>query len=349
MRTSSHAIAVTVALLGISLGLVADGCGDKRPIVQVGDWTITSQAIDHWMTVIAPGGFVPDAPNYGRCVSRLSRASASRAGISEGAARRRCRVSYYTLRHRATEALISAAWVLSTAAEEGLQTIDGRLDEAELDGRAVNGPRADGRFREELTRATAQVRSTLLDPVDARISATLEADFNSREGRSSRLERRDAEVIRTKSRSASLEAKSAIEQGARFAQVARRISVDTLSRVDGGLVRGIVRSQEDKPLKRAVFGAKLGVLTGPVMLEPGRFYLFEIVKIRPAVHVTLLEFEAARRPRLQAQAYSEVLAHWVGEWVARTACRAGHVVPGCKQFRGSSTGLSRALLPQASQ
>lgn len=102
---------------------------------------------------------------------------------------------------------------------------------------------------------------------------------------------RDVEVIRTHTSRAGKQARAQIEMGVPFAQVAARFSSDARGKTNGGSVTGVVRSQEDRPLGTAVFSAKLHVLTGPVRLEPGNYYVFRIRAIRPPVHISLADYE----------------------------------------------------------
>jgi PPIC-type PPIASE domain len=149
-------------------------------------------------------------------------------------------------------------------------------------------------------------------------------------------EERDAEVIRTTTLPTADKAKREIEAGDRFAEVAARVTVDATGKTNGGLVPAIVRSQEDPPLAKAVFSARLHALTGPVMLEPHRYYLFRIKTIRPARDTTLEEFEASALGRYLRAAMARLASEWIAKLTASTHCRKGYVVEGCRQFAGAA-------------
>lgn len=117
---------------------------------------------------------------------------------------------------------------------------------------------------------------------------------------------RDVEVIRTRTLQAGEEARAQIEAGMPFARAAARFSVDAQGKTNGGLVTAVVRSQEDPPLAKAVFSAKLHVLTGPVRLEAGRYYLFRIRKINPPKHVTLADYEASQLESYRRRYYVQL-------------------------------------------
>lgn len=102
---------------------------------------------------------------------------------------------------------------------------------------------------------------------------------------------RDVEVVRTGTLRASRQARAQIEAGVPFARVAARFSADARSKTFTGLVKSVVRSQEDPPLAKAVFSAKLHVLVGPVRLEPGNYYVLRVKAINPPKNVTLTEYE----------------------------------------------------------
>jgi hypothetical protein len=121
-----------------------------------------------------------------------------------------------------------------------------------------------------------------------------------------RAQSRDVEVIRTRTLQAGEQARAQIEAGMPFAEAAARFSVDARGKANGGSVTGVVRSQEDPPLARAVFSAKLHVLAGPVRLEPGHYYLFRIRKVNPPKHVTLGDYEASQLEGYRRRYYAQL-------------------------------------------
>jgi hypothetical protein len=266
---------------------------------------------------MAPGGVVPDPPRYEKCAAELRVTSAHLARRSAQQLEGDCKRRYTSLEQRVMASLIGSAWLRGEAVERHLPQSNG------------------GVLTGSQTRAlTREVIGSVLSDSRAGARAQAVRYYQENKSRFDAPEQRDAEVVRTKTLTASMQAAKAIRAGDPFALVAARDSVDAAGKENGGLVHGIVLSQEDPPLKRAVFKASLHVLTGPVQLEPGRFYLFEIVGIRPARHVSLARIEAALMPKLERRALAKFSAEWAAKWTAMTSCSSGFVVAGCRQYKG---------------
>jgi parvulin-like peptidyl-prolyl isomerase len=148
----------------------------------------------------------------------------------------------------------------------------------------------------------AKVRAT----ADAMAHAEIVALYNQNIDKFITPQSRDVEVIRTRTLQAGEKARAQIDAGVPFAKVAARFSVDGLGKTNGGLVLGVLRSQEDRVIAKALFSAKLHVLTGPVRLEPGRYYLFRIRRIRPPKHITLASYEASQLAHFRQQYYAQL-------------------------------------------
>lgn len=82
-------------------------------------------------------------------------------------------------------------------------------------------------------------------------------------------------------------------------------------------------------LAPAVFSARLHVLTGPVRLEPGRYYLFRIRSVKPPKNMTLAEVEARRLDGFRRSALSRIGEEWTDRLSITVECQADHLVEGC--------------------
>src|SRR5262249_48233758 len=101
--------------------------------------------------------------------------------------------------------------------------------------------------------------------------AQIEKYYKENPARFSVPERRDLEVILTKTEAQAKSAKGEVSSGKSFASVAKQRSVDPTSKSNGGLLPGVVKGQEEKALDAAVFAAKVGELKGPIK-TPFGFY-----------------------------------------------------------------------------
>jgi hypothetical protein len=254
----------------------------------------------------------------------------------------RCEGQYEVLKQRVLGFLISAEWLLGEAANRSLSPArpeSRRRLVAASDGLAAsNGQsQSDLLLRAGVQLATSELRQEVLTASPLAKPAQLAVDYHQYSQRLASLEQRDAEVVRTRTKIAALRAAQEIRSGVPFSSVAKRRSVDALGKTNGGLVPGIVRSQEDPVLGNAVFSARPHDLTGPVQLEVGRYYLFEVIRVATPRHETLTQFTASMSRQLRKRTLAAFAEAWKRNWTAKTDCHAGYVVPQCSQYRGPQT------------
>lgn len=142
-----------------------------------------------------------------------------------------------------------------------------------------------------------------------------------------RPERRDLEVIGNSNLGVVVKAKREIEAGVDFLQIAKRVSTD--QEAPGGLEHPLARGEEEPDYDRVVFAAPPHKLIGPV--EQAFYYIFEVIRIRPAHEESLALAAATIKRRLANQRAQSVLrAQFEQTWRVRTTCHLGHVSARCR-------------------
>src|SRR5207253_6329947 len=158
-------------------------------------------------------------------------------------------------------------------------------------------------------------------------------------------EKRDLELILTKTEGAAKKAKGEVESGKSFASVAKSSSIDPTSKANGGLLPGVVKGQEEKSLDQAVFSAKKNVLSGPVKTAFG-YYIFRVKNTTAGSQQSLQQAKPTIEAQLKATRQQSSLTTFVKrfktKWTAKTDCRAGFVVMDCKQYKAPKTTPSKA-------
>jgi hypothetical protein len=297
-----------ISVLGAVLATVAMSCGrgaQGKVIVRVGDMTITTAALAQRMSAIATEHLVPDPPRYTKCIAHqkaLAPESVSFELESE------CRRQYRALRRQALDFLISSSWLTGEAEDRGLGVFN----------RA--GP------------AERKIRR-LLENGERQITATQIADYYRRNLK--RFERREGRFF-------------IIAEQLKSVQLARRVKREALRGkplpqpvFHQYLVRPSPTDTETKrPIVKAIFAAKLHVLSGPMPLS-GHYSLFKLTRIVPT---TVQPFAHVRRrianelANLQRRrTLAGFIATWRSKWIAKTDCSAGYVVQKCSQYRGQKT------------
>ncbi len=145
-------------------------------------------------------------------------------------------------------------------------------------------------------------------------------------------ETREVRVIRTLTAAAGERARHQIATGESFASVARRDSIDKISRAHGGLTE-IVRGGNPPALAAAVYVARPGRLGGPVKTPLG-YFVFRVESVTPRSVRPLAQVAGAIRQQLTETRRTQRLAAfkkaYTERWRSRTDCRPGFVVSDCR-------------------
>jgi foldase protein PrsA len=164
--------------------------------------------------------------------------------------------------------------------------------------------------------------------------------YNENSSRYGTPEKREVRIVLTKTESAASSAKKEIESGKSFASVAKSRSIDPTSKADGGLIKGVVKGEEEKALSEAIFAAKTHVLSGPVK-TPFGYYIFEVEAVAAGSTTPLKGVEAEIKQQLiatrQSKAITEFVKNFKKKWQAKTECRAGYQVADCKGYKAPKT------------
>jgi foldase protein PrsA len=366
VRFLSALSAVFFAVVGLS------ACGGipGNAVVQVGGNPISKATFEHWLTVAAaasasaPGEkpVIPDPPNYSQCIAHLE-ATAPKPAKGQpkpttAQLKSECEQQYKSLQQEVLGFLISSEWVLGEAASLGVTASDKEVKKRFEQIRNQQFPKA-SEFERFLTNSGQSVSDLLLrvklnllsskiqqKVVRSKANVTKAAIAKYYKENPSRFgvpERRDLEIILTKTEAQAKKAKQEVESGKSFASVAKKVSIDPTSKQNGGLLPGVVKGQEEKALDEAAFKAKVNVLEGPVKTPFGT-YVFRVKKITPGSSQSLAQSEATIKAQLTATQQQSALTNFVKKfkkkWTEKTDCRSGFVVMDCKQYKapkGSST------------
>jgi foldase protein PrsA len=373
----TRCLAAPGAVLLVAAGLSACGGGvPSNAVVQVGGTPITKAAFAHWMNVAAasssPAGATektkppaPDPPDFTACIAHLEATTAKAAkgqpAPSKAALKSQCEQQYKSIQQEVLGFLISSSWVLGEAAHLGVNVSDQEVHKQFTTLKNAEFPKAadfekflassgqtvsDVLLRVKLNLLSTKIQQKIVKNKSNVTHAQVVRFYNENPSRFGVPEKRDIRVILTKTEAEALKAKEEIEKGQSFASVAKRVSIEPISRSSGGLIPGITKGEEQKPLDEAIFGAKkLNVVGGPIK-TPFGYYVYEVVKITPGKQQTLAQSESAIKQQLTATGEQAALTKFVKEfkskWQAETDCRPGYVVPDCKQYKApkGSTGAT---------
>jgi foldase protein PrsA len=373
LRLTSALGAVLFALVGLS------ACGSSgipgNAVVQVGGTPITKTAFQHWIGVAAISGdtsagralavkpAAPEPPEYTACVAHLNETAqaelaAKRLKVLPTTAKLKtaCAQQYKNLSQEVLGFLISSQWVIGESSSLGVKLTDAEVKKQFVKIRSQQFPTAaefekflsssgqtvsDLLLRVKLNMLSQKIQQKIVKSKGTVSQAQIQKYYNENTSRFGAPEKRSVELVLTKTEAAAKSAKKEIESGKSFASVAKRVSVDPVSKIKGGLVPEVTKGEQEKSLDAAIFSAKASVLSGPVKTPTG-YYIFEVQSIKAASQQTLAQVQTSIKQQLtatqQQQALSKFVKDFKTKWLAKTDCRAGYVVTDCKQYKAPKTG-----------
>lgn len=146
-------------------------------------------------------------------------------------------------------------------------------------------------------------------------------------------EMRDLRIVLTKTKAQAEQAKKELDGGAKFADVVKKHSIDTITKKDGGKLQNVAKGQQEKALGDASFAAKKGEIVGPIKTETG-WYVVQVDKITPSKVVPFKDVKEQIKQQLTQTKPQEALTKWQTEtldtWKEKTNCRKGYIVDFCK-------------------
>jgi parvulin-like peptidyl-prolyl isomerase len=367
-------LAAPGAVFLVAVGLSACGGVSSNAVVQVGGMPITKTAFAHWMEVAAASSspssatekskpVAPDPPDFTACIAHLE-ASAPKPAKGQPAPTKaelksQCEQQYKSIQQEVLGFLISSQWVIAEGAHLGVKVSDQEVKKQFEQLKNAEFPKAedfekflansgqtvsDVLLRVKLNLLSTKIQQKIVKTKSQITHAQIAKYYNENPSRFGVPEKRDIRVILTKTEAAAKKAREEIESGQSFASVAKRVSIEPISRSSGGLIPGITKGEEQKPLDQAIFSAtKLNVVGGPIK-TPFGYYVYEVVKITAGTHQTLAQSESAVKQQLTSTQEQAALNKFVKEfkkkWMAETDCRAGYVVPDCKQYKAPKAGAT---------
>jgi foldase protein PrsA len=365
------------AVLFALVGLAACGGIPGNAVVQVGGTPVTKDDFNHWMGVAATtssataGGaaakpVLPEPPNYKACIAHLQATTPAPAkgqtAPTTAQLKSQCEQQYKQLQQQVLGFLISSDWVLGEAGALGVKIPDAEVHKQFAKIKTSQFPRpaeyekflatsgqttSDLLLRVKLNLLSSKIQEKVAKRKHAVSKAEIEKYYNENKQRFGTPEKRTVELILAKTEAEAKKAKQEVESGRSFASVAKRVSIDPLSKANGGLLT-VVKGQQEKALDEALFSAKQNVLGGPLKTAFG-YYIYRIKSASLGNQQSLSQAEAAIKSQLTATQSQTALSSFVKEfrnkWKAKTECRSGYVVKDCAQFKEPKTSTTTTGAP----
>lgn len=372
MASPRRIISALGAFFVLALLLAACGGVPGNGVARVDDTVIKKSTFDHWVTVAAlssqtPGSTaavtVPDAPNYTKCIAakrtQQPKPTAGQPQQTDAQLKAACDQDYKSLQQQVMQFLISAQWIQGEANDLGIHVTDKDVQTEFQKQKKQSFPKeadyaaflkssgmsqADILLRVKLDLLSNKIRDKVTKGKTKVTEQQIAAYYAANKSRFGQPQRRDLLVVLTKTQANANKAKAALASGQSFASVAKKYSIDSASKAQGGKLT-VSKGQQEQALDTAVFAAKPGVVAGPVKTQLG-YYVFKVTKNTAGTQQSLDQARASIKSLLTTQNQQKALQDFVKKfqkkWKGRTDCRKGYVVQTCKNAPKQSTTSTSA-------
>ena len=323
----------------------------SNAVASVDGTPVTKADYERWVAIMARSNgapVVPDPPTYARCIAGIQEAARRVRGQrvpSDSAARAQCRQLDEQVRNQVMAMLIQSIWFEDEAKELGIELSDRDVERRLEETKRAQFPRRgdyerflrtsgmteeDVLFQLRLQELPARITERIQRQAGDVTEADITAYYNRNREQFAVPERRDLEIVLTRTEAQAEAAKREIEDGASWASVARRSSTDALSKGNGGRLLGVARGQQDRALDTAAFNAKVDTIVGPVRGQFG-WYIVRVTRVTDARQNSLADSREAIRAQLEQTKGQDELTRFGREfqerWSELTECRTGYVIP----------------------
>jgi foldase protein PrsA len=375
VRTSLRILLALGAFFVATTVLVACGSSDNsvpgNAVATVDGTAITREDYEKWAEITAKssvqGGaeaVIPDPPTFTRCIATLRRRSRPARGQpapTDVTLRAQCRQQNEALVQQTVGTLIQNIWIEKEAEDQDVSVSDAdirrqfevtkrqsfRSEKAYQRFLAQSGMTEDDVMERVRIQAIAAALTRKIQNSSSPVTdAQIQSYYNRNKAEFAVPERRDVQLILTRTEAQANAAKSAVQNGTSWAAAARQYSTDAASKATGGELKSVGQGQQDRAFDQAAFSARKGVIVGPVKGQFG-YYVLRVTKISPARQTPLSESRAQIRALLQQQGQQTRMSTFIRDfqqrWRDKTNCREGYVVQLCKNApapRATSTAAS---------
>ena len=356
-----------IALPIAACAVLIAGCGSDVPtngVAKIGDTVITKDQFNHWLNAAAHGSAapgsnvtVPDPPNFAKCVANQAKQPVPKGAKKPTSAqlKTQCKQQYDALKQQVMQFLVSAAWIQAEADKQGVQVSDKEVQKQFQDQKKQSFQKdedykkflqssgmteADLLFRVKLDVISNDVRNKIIKGKDNVSQAQIASYYNKNKQRFAQPERRDLNVVLTRTKAKAAAAKQALDGGQSWASVAKKYSIDEASKAQGGKLPGVAKGQQEKSFDEAIFSAKKGDIVGPVKTQFG-YYVFDVTKTTPASQQSLAQTKETIRNLLKSQNQQKALNDFVKkfrtDYKDKTKCAKAYVIPDCSNAPKTKT------------
>jgi parvulin-like peptidyl-prolyl isomerase len=349
------------------------GCGNDVPsgsVAKVGDSTITKNEFQKWLRTASQGQAqgqsqqvaVPDPPEYSSCIAAKKKQpqQGQSASPSSSQLKKQCEEEYNQLKGEVMQFLIQSEWVQQEAKAQDVNVSDAEVKRSLAEQKKQAFPNekayqqflkssgmneADILFRVKLDTLQQKLTQKVTEKESKVSTADVSGYYAKNKKRFAQPERRNLNVVLTKTQAKAQQAKKALDGGESWKAVAKKYSIDEASKSQGGKLPDVAKGQQEKALDAAVFAAPKGKVQGPVKTQFG-YYVFEVGKVTKASQQSLEQSRETIRNLLRSQRQQKAIDAFVKDfrkqYKDKTSCADDYKIAECKNGPKEKTSSAPA-------
>jgi foldase protein PrsA len=358
MRRLKFILALGAFFVAVA-GLSACGSGvGGNDVASVAGNPVSLQAFKHWMYVAAKGNasqspgapvIVPsDPPNFSDCIAQVRKQIPTLSKQPDKTIKSDCNQLFTSLSGQVMDFLIRSYWYQADAHKANIKVTDAQVQQAFQTAKKQQFPTATA-FQQFLTSSGQTMQDILYRVKVNQIYTKLLAKYKSTAGDAQIAayykahpaqfgtpEKRDIRIVRTTKQAQAAAALKALKSGQSWDAVAKKYSVDTQTKNNGGLLKGVTKGQEEQALDTASFSAPVNKVQGVIHGQFG-YYVFEVTKVTKATQQSLAQATPLIKQILggqsQTKAQTAVDNKAKKDWLSKTKCRSLYSMADCAGYK----------------
>ena len=337
---------------------------------------ISLQAFNHWMYVAAKEQaasyaqqgvneppIVSSSPtNFTSCEKQIRAGIPTLRTATDAALKADCKSVYTQYSQEVLNFLIQSYWLQASAHKAGISDANVLAQfnklvkkqfptKAKLSAYLASTLKSTGQTLQDMqfTNRVQSLYAKLVKKQETKVSsAAITAYYNAHKSSFGTAETRDLHLIRTKTQASAQAAYNALKGGQSWDAVAKKYASDPSAKVNGGTLTNITANEEEAAANKAIFGAALNTVVGPVKGVLG-YYVLEVTKVTPATQESLAKATPAIKQQLTSTqataAEQKVLKAAQKQWKSKTTCRANYQTTYCSNYKAPKTTTTATSTP----
>ncbi len=345
------------------LALAVAGCGSSGvpsgSVAAVAGNPITTRALNHWMYVAAKGNaaqtpgapvIVPnDPPGFQSCIKQARTQIPSLAKTPDKTLKTECGTLFTSLNSTVMDFLIKSYWYQLLAHKLHVTLTPAQLSAAFTQAEkssSLTTPTALAAFLKETGQTLSDIHyrvrvnelyKALVAKETKKVTpAVISAYYKAHASQFGSPETRNLRIVRTNSKSQAQAAYTALKSGQSWQKVAKKYSVDTATKNNGGLLTSITNGEEEHALNVVAFSSPVNKIVGPVHGTFG-WYVVDVIKITPSAKMPLAKATAEIKQGLTqqyaTQATNAINAQAKKYWGKKTLCLSTYSMADCSGYK----------------